>query len=259
MLRNDRSSLTISEWRLLSNVIHAFDKFSAVSSISNTIEHLNITKPINIDASTTLDLFASIHTAVESFIISTADFRVLTLTEQRSLFQRNLHALYIFCGNFMFRDGGAFENTKNKWILVPLYGEDNIRRVVRMNMRLGSNSALIKIMCIIIAFSTNCYTVNFDKGMYQDALLRGSFRLFGSQNMYVEILWKYMLYRYNYMEAALRFADLVKYVLDLIRLSADFCNTNIHHKILIDDVIEQAKTTLTLNDNKSVPLWGKTL
>ena len=37
LLSNDRSSLTTFEWRLLSNVTHAFDKSSVVSTIQNII------------------------------------------------------------------------------------------------------------------------------------------------------------------------------------------------------------------------------
>jgi len=157
----------------------------------------------------------------------------------------------------MLRDGGIFDNSSNENYIVPLYGYDIVRQAKLIIKRLTYDSNVVKIMHIIFAFSTNCYTVNFDKNMNHDALLTGSFRLLGSQNVYTEILWKYMLYRYNYIEAALRFAGLVKHMLDLIILSADIYHDNIYHQKLVDDVVEQAKTVLTFSDIDETPLWGK--
>ncbi|CAF0801471.1 unnamed protein product [Adineta steineri] len=259
LLCNDRSSLTPSEWRLLSNVVHAVDKFSIVPSIVYMINQLNIDKPaINTDISESFNLFASFYTSVRCFITSTADFRTLTIDEQCSLFRRNLHGVYNFFGCFMLRDGGIFDNSRNEQVIVPLYGYDIVHRAKSITRHLTYDSTLVKIMHIIFAFSTNSYTVNFDKkNMNSDALINGSFRLLGSQNMYVEILWKYMLYRYTYMEAALHFAALIKYMLDLITLSADIYSENIHHQTLVDDLVEQAKNTLIISDIDTTPLWGK--
>jgi hypothetical protein len=221
------------------------------------IERLNITgSTSSIDVLQTVRLLASFFKSVESFISSTADFRVLTVAEQCSLFQRNLHSVFSFYGTFVLRDGEIFGDSRNESLLMPLYGDDIIRQIKRINIKMDLDSTLIKIMHIIFDFSANCYTVNFDMNMDTDALLRGTFRLLGSQNMYVEILWKYMLYRYNYTEAALRFASLVKQLLDLITISVGIYTNNIHHQILIDELVEQATTALTLNDSNATPLWG---
>ncbi len=258
MLYNDRSSLNNFEWNLLSNVIHAFDRFSLVPSMIRMIEYFASVEPkIEVNVSDAFNLFASFYTSVKSFITSTADFRVLTIAEQRSLFQRNLHGLFNFCGTFMLRDSGMFDNRRNESIIVPLYGQEIVRQAKQINTRLDFDSTLVKIIHIIFAFSTNCYTVNYDPYMNKDALLRGTFRLFGSQNLYIEILWKYMLYRYGYEETVYRFLALVKQMLDLIILSAGIYLDNPRHQILVDNFVEEAKTEL-VNENSVVPLWGKT-
>ncbi|CAF1522004.1 unnamed protein product [Adineta ricciae] len=238
LLQNDRSALTTFEWRLFSNVVNAFERFSVVPAIQYVVGH-------------------SFYTFAQSFVSSTADFRVLTTAEQRSLFQRNLHGLFNFAGTLMLRDGGIFESYRNETVIMPLYGYEAVQKARSIIKRLGYDSTLAKAMVAVFAFSTNCFTVDFDKDHHQDALLHGEFRLLGSQNMYVEILWTYMLYRYSYMEAALRFAGLVKHMLDLIILSSDIYTENVYHQQLVDDVVEQAKNTLTLSDIDETPLWGK--
>lgn len=258
LLCNDRSSLSTSDWRLLSNVLHAFDKFSVVPAIAHALDEFNGKQHIiTVEVSEAFDIFASFYTSVQSFVTSSADFRILTLPEQQSLFQRNLHGLFNFCGTFMLRDAGIFESTRNENLIMPLYGYDTVRKARQITKRLCADSTLAKIMPIIFAFSTNCYTVNPEKNVHRDPLLSGSFRLLGSQNMYAEILWKYMLYRYQEGEAALYFAGLIKHMLDLITLSAGIYTDNVYHQQLVDEVVEQAKTTLIPADIDETPLWGK--
>ncbi|CAF1108496.1 unnamed protein product [Rotaria sordida] len=258
LLNNDQSYLKSSEWNLLSNVVHAFDKFNLVPSMRNIVKSLDFVEPpIKIDISDTFNLFASFYTSVKSFVSVTADFRVLTVAEQRSLFQRNLHGLFNLCGTFMLRDAGIFDNIRNESIIAPLYGHEIVRQAKQITMRLDFDSTIVKIIHMVFAFSTNCYTVNYDPYMSTDALLKGTFRLLGSQNVYTEMLWKYMVYRYGYDETIRRFAALIKQILDLIVLSADIYMDNRYHQILVDDFVEEAKTALILNEKDSIPLWGK--
>ena len=257
MLNYDRSSLTSSDWNLLSNVIHAFDRFTLVPSMRHIIERFNrFESKIQADIFVAFNLFASFYTSVISFIGVTADFQVLTIAEQRSLFQRNLHGLFNLCGTFMLRDAGIFDSSRNENLIVPLYGHEIVRRAKQINMKLDSDSTLVKIIHIILAFSTNSYTVKYDPYMNRDALLHGTFRLFGSQNVYIEILWKYMIYRYGFKETVLRFAALVKQMLDLMILSAGIYTNNPHHQLLVDDMVEEAKSAL-IDGNHAIPLWGK--
>ncbi|UJR08984.1 hypothetical protein I4U23_013234 [Adineta vaga] len=258
LLSNDRSTLKPSEWATLSNIIHAFDKFSIVSSMRHLIERVNHSQSeLKVDIIDTFNLFSAFYTCVESFLRATADFQVLTTNEQQSLFQRNLHGLFNLCGTFMLRDAGMFDNTRNESIIVPLYGHDVVHQAREITNRLDFNSSIVKIIHIIFAFSTNCYTVTYQANVKKDVFLHGTFRLLGSQNVYIEILWKYMLYRFGFEETVFRFTALVKQMLDLIVLSAGIYQKNAHHQILVDDLVEEAKTALALVKNNSIPLWGK--
>lgn len=258
LLENSRLILNNFQLTLLSNVLHAFDRFSLIPTMKRLTEHLDDSTEIQSSVFDTFNLFASFYTTVESFINSTADFRVLTIAEQRSLFQRNLHGLFNYCGTFMLRDAGIFGSQRNESLIVPLYGYDIVQQAKQIIMRLDFDSVIVKFIHIIFAFSTNCYTIQFESNMNQDALLRGTFRLFGSQNVYTEILWQYMIYRYGYRDSVLRFSNLVKHMLDLIHLSTGIYQENVHHQILVDDLVNEAKDALILDDSTSEPLWGKT-
>ena len=202
-------------------------------------------------------LISTLYTAVESFLGATADFQVLTIAEQQSLFRRNLHGLFLLCSASMLRNAGILGNSRNQRIVVPVYGQAVVDRVSKISATLDSNSPIVKLIQIVFAFSTNCFAVTYQKNADRDALLRGSFRLFGSQNVYITILWKYMLYQHGFQESVVRFSTLVGKMLDLISISSDVYNENAYHQVLVDDLVENAQAALITNRNECVLLWGR--
>jgi hypothetical protein len=62
----------------------------------------------------------------------------------------------------------------------------------------ASDLIFIKLILMKLTFSSNLFTVNEKKNFHEDNLLYGTFRLFGSQNVYVELMWNYMIYRYGF-------------------------------------------------------------
>jgi hypothetical protein len=113
-------------------------------------------------------------------------------------------------------------------------------------------------MLITLTFSSNLFTLTKDENMSRDSLLYGTFRLFGSQNVYVEILWKYMIYRYGFSESVKRFSVLIKLLLDMLQLASDINDSNSIHHTLADQLIEQTGRSLRIDDQENISLWGKT-
>jgi hypothetical protein len=244
---------------MLSNVIHAFDKFSPISETEQVIEYLSTyPQELAFDMSKVLSLFACFYTSTETFISCSADFQILTLNEKRSLYQRNLHGVLNLWATFILNISGMFNISTNETILTTIYGYDIYQETKRISFRLEHDRTIVKLFLLILAFSTNCYMVDEHEHMHDDSLLSGGFRLFGSQNMYIEILWKYMTYRYGYYGASMRLVTLVKTILDLLKMSGSTHQTNEIHQTFVDEVAVLAEQTLTISENEVVILWGKT-
>jgi hypothetical protein len=211
------------------------------------------------DASHTYNLFNTYYTTAQSFVASIPDYKVLTINEQCSLLKRNLNGLFIFCAEIVCRDLKMLDNPL--WIKTLTYtlGSDMIERKRYLNTRLEQDTTLIKLMLIIIAFSSNCYMLDERHTIFNDHLLHGTFRLLGSQNVFVEILWKYMIYRYGYRESVLRFSALIKQTLDLISLVVNMYRSDKLHQHFVDDTIKMATSIVKLGENDTIPLWGKEL
>jgi hypothetical protein len=195
---------------------------------------------------------------MRSFINCTPDFQILTITEQCSLFERNLNGIVNLYSAVVFHDTDVLKSSDCIRSFASIYGLEMMIQAMRINRELDHDLILIKLMLIILAFSSNCSIVNIPQVIHNDSLLSGAYRLLGSQNVYVEILWKYTTYRYGYYNSALRFARLIKLFLDLIKYSANaYMNNGIYHR-LVNSINQQIKQLLFLNQNEQVTLWGTT-
>lgn len=195
---------------------------------------------------------------MRSFINSTPDFQVLTINEQYSLLKRNLNGIVSLYSAVVFRDAGILDNTRCMKSFALIYGSDMIIQSTRIIRQLEPNLIIIKFMLLILAFSANCSIVDFEEEIHDDNLLFGTHRLLGSQNMYVEILWKYLTSQYSYYEAASRFVRLITVFLGLNKTwSNAYINNTIHHD-LVDAFNITTKQLLIINQNEPISLWGMT-
>ncbi|CAF2497112.1 unnamed protein product [Rotaria sp. Silwood2] len=257
---NDLSSLNKYERTLLSNIIHAHDAFSAIPQIRRTIENLTVSFSCNVsyNVSNVFEILILMYTSMESFISSSPDFRILTTNEQCSLFERNLHGMVALSSALYFHTTGIIDTPKCLETFVIVYGSEMMLQVKHANQQLDPDLTVIKLMLIVLAFSSNCFIVLKKEKPQADSLLNGTFHLFGSQNVYVELLWKYLIYKYDHYNAVIRFSQLIGLVLNLVKYSALLYTNNEFHYHLVNEVLTHIKQSFTKDQNIQKPLWGKT-
>ncbi len=260
LLHNDKSLITTSQWILLSNVFHAYDRFNPVSTYNGILKNLSLSPyETRFDAADILKTTSCAFTSLQSFISSTPDFQVLSLNEQQSLLERNLHGMGPFAVSLAFRDTNFFQNSKCYNAFLEFYGSETTMQEEHLINQLDLDSALLRFIILVISFSSNCFIVDIHENIHNDSFLFGTFRLFGSQNVYVEVLWKYMLYQYGYYETVVRFTGLIKCALDKIKQTSSLYMSNKIHKNLVDGIVKYSQESLIISRNEPVLLWGKTL
>ena len=203
-----------------------------------------------------MDIFNQICKSVILFISSLPDFRILTQNEQISLLNRNLHVVMGLYSTFVFRQIGIFNHSDYVNAFETIYGMNIISAIKHVMKQLDSNETIIKIALIILTFSSESY-VDTDRNMEMDTLLYGTFRLLGSQNVYAELLWKYLTYQYGYGRAAVRFAQFIQIVLCIMRNLAMLRVNNEIHRRISDTIVENIKHMPVFIESERRTLWGK--
>ncbi|CAF1179812.1 unnamed protein product [Adineta steineri] len=258
ILQIDQSSHFDSQWTLLSNIVHSHDTFSTMSQMlltANNLPSLSVESYSNVI--NPIEIINQMCISMQSFISSSPDFRVLTLSEQTSLFERNLHGVIAFYSTLFFRHTGILRIPKYLNAFITIYGSDVMLSLRHTVDQLDPDPTLIKIILIILAFSSNCLIVNTNKTMERDSLLDGTFRLLGSQNVYVELLWKYLISKYGYGDSVLRFTRLIQIILCVIKKLGIVYTNNTTHRTISDGVTAKTKQILATNENDRTLLWGK--
>jgi hypothetical protein len=259
LLRGDRSSLVSSEWTLLSNIVHAHDTFSAIPQVRRRVEQIfssQSTSPFEV--CDVLETVFLMYTSTKAFLSSSPDYRILTVSEQSSLLDRNLHGILSLVSIIFMRCAAIFDTPNCIDMFTDVYGVEKVHHARRLNSELDGDLTVLKVLLFILAFSSNCFIVDPQNAVKNDSFIFGTFRLLGSQNVYVELLWKYMLYRYGLRASVVRFAKLIELFLAIIKHCGQIYTENDTHQHLVDAVVNEMKQSLVIDQNGDDPLWGKT-
>ena len=120
------------------------------------------------------------YSSMHAFVSSIPDFRVLTHAEQQSLIERNLQGVFCLGSGLVFRESRMINSPVHISSTLAAYGMDILMLARRLDSRLDFDPVFVKLMLLVLAFSSNCFFVDVNKHMPHDSLSFGTFRLFGS-------------------------------------------------------------------------------
>ena len=141
----------------------------------------------------------------------------MVVHEQYFLFRRNFNNIANLYAAFVFLHTGVNYNTRVMTGFASIYGSEMMSELVCISKRLEIDAIIIKLMFVILAFSSNCSMVDYHSEVHHDSLMTGTFRMMGSQDVYLTVLWKYMICQYGYKKASYLFSQLIQFSLNLIR------------------------------------------
>lgn len=247
---SESAYLNPSEWTTVSNILHAFDTFSSLNDIRRNVQTLLATNQ-QVDHSYILSTYSN---SLQLFIGSIPDFKILTTAEKWSLLQRNILGLLSIGGLYFMRELSIFEYST---IINPLYEHKIIDKLKYFCTQLDYDPIVVKLFLVISAFSSNCFPNTYRTMFETDSLLNGTYRLFGSQNVYLEVLWKYFIHRYNFFQTIQRFSRLIQILIKMIDLFGEIYETNDIFKEFFNELIEEIERSPIINEQTIIPLWGK--
>ncbi|CAF0765048.1 unnamed protein product [Rotaria sp. Silwood1] len=247
LLQNDRSTLTTNEWTLLSNCLHAFDEQNPSARIQNSLNELTSLPPkLRLKPLELTNLIRELFSSIGPLIERSSDFHSLPVNVRQILVKRNLYITGSMNGLFLCRELHVLDNMSVLNSYTQLYGCEYMIECRRKIARYDPNGSLIKIFVFILAFSSNCSLVTYDS-QADLTIMSNSIHLVPIQNVYITMLWKYMIYLYGFKEAVLRFTRLIKDVLDLVNMLSQAPQTETRSRIMNPIVTETEHTLMNGN------------
>ncbi|CAF4275466.1 unnamed protein product, partial [Rotaria sp. Silwood2] len=243
LLNNDRSNLAKNEWNLLSNVIHAYDEANIIPQIKYYLEQQSSLPPkLRSKASKSIDIFKVLFSTLQLFIERSPYFHDLSIDTRQILIQNNYETAGTLNSIFVIREIKALDNITFQASCITIYGDKITTHSDHLTNRLEPNGIFVKIMILILAFSTNCSIVTpYYSGNIIN--LANALSIFKIQNVLVTMFWKYLNYQYGFIGAVRCFNCLIKYILDILHSANEM--RNIQHEKMIDGLVEETKRLLS--------------
>lgn len=125
-----------------------------------------------------------------------------------------------------------------------IFTEEVMSTIVPLTQSFDPDVTFLKLILSILAFST----------AHSMALTEGTDKIFADvrailhvQDSYVELAWKYMVYKYTNEQAVKRFCQLLRFLFNVNR-TINLVNGVEAYRDLLDTVIERTEKTLSLKD-----------
>jgi hypothetical protein len=227
---------------LFSNIIHAYDRSSPIVSARQELMR-HSTWPLKLRLKLAQDfipnLVRSFYVSLKSFMTCSSQHQTLTSFERICLYERNIHTTSSLTGQLILRESKLVNDSTCMFAFTSFYNTNMLRQGEKIMKRLDCDSTLVKIFLLVISFSSNCFLINNDNIHFDDHLLTRTTSLTYYQHVYAELLWKYMIFRYDYWQAVNRFVCLIKQILDLIPLTIDAYNESTMHQDTVKQLIHR--------------------
>ncbi|CAF1053192.1 unnamed protein product [Rotaria sordida] len=245
LLRSDQSTLTIDQWNLISNLSHCYDEYSGLSIGEHYIRKQN-TLPLKLrfKAASLINLYQMMLEGGPLLYKNNRDFLSLSVNDRSILLRNTIRYAAGLSANFIVYQVRLMNYSAYYDAIGILSHPALIPVMKRMSKQLDFDLIVMKLFLAILPFSTIGYTVYSNSSPENLSDIKEILRI---QDSYVELLWRYLLYKYNYEQAVKLFSNLIRPV---------FAIHAIIHKTLdidwitdtIDSLVQQTDQTLTITD-----------
>ncbi|CAF4112107.1 unnamed protein product [Rotaria sordida] len=245
LLRSDQSTLTVEQWNLLSNVSHCYDEYSGFSIGEHYMfEQNNLPLKFRFKTTSITELYQKIFDGAQLLYKNNRDFLSLSVNDRSTLFRSTLPYIAGLSTNFIVRKIGL-TNYPAYFDTVEIITHPSIISAARhLAYHLKFDIIIMKLFLVILSFSTFKHTVY---SYIPSDNLSDIKQILHIQDTYIELAWKYLLYKYNHEQAVKCFSDLIR------------CTFVIHDAIVkaqdiqwftnaIDSITQQIEQTLILDE-----------
>ena len=178
-------------------------------------------------------------------LLHSLDLRCLSPHAYRALLSHNAFAIGNINASFIVHETNALQNPAYKYSCNILFGDELVKAYIRDNERFLPNGNIYKLFIFVLIFSSNCSVVIYPNDEHIQTI-SSSMELIQIQNIYVTMLWKYLIYIYGHDGAVMCFTRIIKNVLDALA-RMEHVLTNITYLSILNKVSSLFERRFLLN------------
>ncbi len=243
LLRSDQSTLTVNQWNLLSNLTHCYDEYSGFELVQRYTEEQNELPPkMRFKLESVAELFTAINSAIPFFYEKNSDFISLCSYDRSILLHKSMKNVAALCTCFITHHTRVLDNPVFYKSAETIYGSGRLSNGNRAIDLLDCDGTFVKLVLTLVIFSTFDYIYYINMIPVNLMNMKTVIRI---QDMYVELTWQYLLYKYDHERAVICFSNIIRCIF-LINAGLIEMTEDKQYSDMIDTLIKETEETLTL-------------
>ncbi|CAF3836149.1 unnamed protein product [Rotaria sp. Silwood1] len=208
LLRSDQSTLTIDQWNLLSNIVNCYEAYNGFL-IGESYMHEQHKLPLKLrfKPESVSKLYEMTLEQVQQLYKNNQDFLSLPSHDRSILLHSTFGHTSTLSLNVIAHPVGLFNYSTYYDVLGTMSHPRVIPIAKRIASRLDFDIVIMRLFLAILSFSTINYTVYSDTPPVDSSNTK---QILHIQDTYVELTWRYILYKFNYEQAVETFSDFIR-------------------------------------------------
>lgn len=216
ILRSDRSTLNIDQWNLLSCLVHCYNENKGVLLTEHFLcEQTTLPLKLRFKYSSVRKFISSLIRENRLLFEENPDFVSLCPQDRSTLLHCSTKYTTILSASFIGRQTCLFDYPAFLQSIEVLVGSTTAILIKRLIDQLDFDITFIKLVLSILSFSTTRYT-NYTNIVSNNSI--NSETMIQLHDAYIELAWRYLIYKYDYHQTVIYFSRLVSclFTLDTI-------------------------------------------
>ncbi|CAF1673202.1 unnamed protein product [Rotaria magnacalcarata] len=208
LLQSDVSTLNADQWNLLSNLIHCYDEHGGLPYAQHFIKEQNsLPLKCRFKCAAIGEFFRQMLHEGQLIYEKNGDFLSLSSQDRSTLIHTTVKHTSCFGGTFILYQTQLMDYESFFQSGIILFGLPAMVSAKLLSDLFDSDMTLIKLVISILAFSTIDYVVYENTASVE---MKKFIEIIHVQDMYTDLSWRYLLYKYGHTEAVLRFSNLIR-------------------------------------------------
>lgn len=210
LVDKDSSLLTTNQWNHLSNLVNSFQESSLMAISQRFMDTKDTIQTIFDLQFQTLfyELMSCGYQTTGKYLQLNHDFLQLSINDRSIILQSAANNVSCMTSSIILQRYPLYSHNAIYDTVVSMCGEELIDIFKRAIKFIDTDPVIIKLALALFAFSEITYSYH----SHAPKDLTNPLHILQIQNLYAEITWKYLLYRYGYIQAIQRFLNLICWV-----------------------------------------------
>ncbi|CAF4137363.1 unnamed protein product [Rotaria sordida] len=245
LLRSDQSTLSIDQWNLISNLSHCYDAYSGLSMGERFAREQNARPPkLRLKGTSLIEFTRMALDGLRLLYEKNQDFVSLSADDRSILLQNTFKYTGCLTTNFILYKVGVTDYP-TYYNNVEMISNRSLMLVTkRLGTQLNFDVIIMKLLLVIFSFSTMNHTVYSKTSSINLSNMK---QILHIQDTYIELIWRYLLYKYNFEHTVKCFSDLLRCLFTVNEMIVKMEGIQ-WYTDQTDFLVEQINQTLILND-----------